>query len=130
MPTKPTLFEPCAVALSAAEQRLEDDWRAATKLIVRGQRRTPAWHIARRCAAFANVGTYDWFDTVLIIPDESKTRRLIDFEELLRAIRAKASFITDSLIATKSIAHKEIGMFLQLHGYAQTSHRIWPTPKR
>ena len=107
----------------------------ATKYIGHGSLRssTNAYRLAIG-PNFANTGDYDAQDVVWISAEGNRAGRINpDFTEIGKAIAARATIITDSVLDRNrhyNIGERQVAAFLETHHYIEIKPGIWsPGPK-
>lgn len=111
---------------SAKDQRKAD---LCTKFIGRGSTFSSTRAYQEAFGALANSGEYTKDDLIFVSAEGNRRGRVLpDFNELLKAIEAKASFITDDFYNRQrpyNVGEREVVNFLSYHGYTETNPGIW-----
>ena len=101
----------------------------ATKFIGRGSARSSTNQYSKDFGDLANTGIYTSEDRVFISSEGNRVGRVTpDFDEILKAVKARATLITDNLYnrsRTYNIGEREVAEFISSHGYKEAPSGIW-----
>ena len=107
---------------------------AANKFIGRGSTRSSTSQYAKAYGPMANCGEYSNTDVVFISAEGNRSGRLDpDFEEIGKACRANARFITDdetNRSRAYNVGERQVAEFLRTQGYRETRPCIWRKPEQ
>lgn len=101
----------------------------ANKFIGRGSARSSTNSYRQCFGALANCGVYTSSDKVFVSAEGMRSNRLnLDYDELQRAVNARATFITDGPIdraRSYNIGERDVASFLKLNKYAEITPGLW-----
>lgn len=101
----------------------------ANKFIGRGSARSSTAAYAKAYGDLANCSQYSSDDVVFISAEGNRSGRLKpDFEEILLAVEAGVTFITDDAYNRNrpyNIGEREVAAFLINHGYTEKNLGVW-----
>jgi len=113
-------------AYTAKDQLKADQ---ANKFIGRGSARSSTNQYEIDYGDLANTGNYTSADKVFISAEGNRSGRITpDFDEILKAVKARATIITDNLYnrsRTYNIGEREVAEFISSHGYKEAPSGIW-----
>lgn len=111
---------------TAKDQRKSD---LATCFIGRGSPRSSTHKYMLAWGERANKGTYTADDIVFVSVEGARNGRVpLDTDELLKAITAGATIITDPLwhrTRPYNVGEREVEAFLLDHSYDEAAHGVW-----
>lgn len=104
----------------------------ATKFIGRGSPNSSTAAYARAAGPHANCGEYTHRDNIFISAEGNRKGRLEpDYEEIRKAIHARAVFITDDRTNRErlyNLGERQVAQFLEQNGYRETFGGVWTPP--
>ena len=101
----------------------------ANKFIGRGSAKSSTLKYQIAAGDLANCGVYEASDVVFVSAEGNRQGRLeVDFEEIRKAVNAKATIITDSWQDRNrlyNLGERQVAAFLEANGYSDNRTGTW-----
>lgn len=106
----------------------------ANKFIGRGSAPSSTNKYMKAAGDLANCGEYEYRDNVFVSAEGNRTGRVeVDYEELGKAVAARATFITDDFKDRNrpyNVGERNVVNFLIKHGYMEITPGMWKPPAK